>query len=310
MLLVRYRIGFLKLVVIVSLSTGSDAYAALTFGLQFTANATSLYDAATQQLFQDGLNFWDDIIDGHRDEVSRNWVIEVDAFNEPPVDGGILLGSAGPSSLAFSGVVADAHTSNSRFIISTAGRARFNTNPAAVLTLDTIKHEFGHALGIGTLWEDNEVYNDGEDNNSNRTLAVGTPGQYVGQAALAAYRNEFVGQENATFIPVELGGGEGTAHGHWDEQDNFGQSNTGIVDHQGRDLRFELMTGYAAPGDDFLAEFTRQALFDIGFTLHAVAVPEPNSLMLLASLAIMSVALRGRNSRRQPLAGTDKRTDT
>ena len=39
-------------------------------------------------------------------------------------------------------------------------------------------------------------------------------GQYTGAAALDAFKLEF-NQLEATFVPVELDGGAGTANGHW-----------------------------------------------------------------------------------------------
>lgn len=268
------------------------AEAALTFGVTFTPTAQSSLTAGEQQLFTDAVNFWDSIIVDHRDLQSRVWNLTVDTFSQAASGGGVLLGSAGPSALAFSQVVAGAATSDQRFIISTAGEANFNTHPdAGALSLDTVKHEIGHALGIGTLWEDNEVYNDGNGATGNRTLAGGTPGQYVGAAGLAAYQAEFVGQSMAAFIPVELSGGPGTAHGHWNESDDFGQTATGITNILGQDLRDELMTGWASPGTDFVSDMTIGSLFDIGY----VVIPEPTAVALLT---VGGVGLIGRRRTR------------
>ena len=45
-------------------------------------------------------------------------------------------------------------------------------------------------------------------------------------------------------MPVELGGGSGTANGHWDEVED-GADPTGFVSNiTGRDFEFELMTGW------------------------------------------------------------------
>jgi hypothetical protein len=195
----------------------------------------------------------------------------------------------------FSGVVPGAATSNERFVIAGGGNANFNTHPdtnGLGLNLDTIKHEIGHALGFGALWELNEVYNDGNPTNSSRTLDGGTPGQYVGANALAAWQNEYVGQSAATFIPVELAGGPGTAHGHWNEDDNFGQANTGIVRvSDGRDLRHELLTGFASNETAFLSQTTIASFEDIGFIV--VTVPEPSGLAVLGMLGL-GIALRRR----------------
>lgn len=278
-----------------TVACAASASAQLTFTVTFTSQALSDLSVAEQAMFQDALDFWDDVIIDHRDGVARNWELNVNTFSQAASGGGVVLGSAGPSGLIFSNVVADAHTSNQRFIISTGGNANFNVHPdAGALAFSTLTHEIGHALGIGTLWEDNEVYNDGIANNSNRTLAGGTPGEYTGAAALEAWQNEFVGQSSATFVPVELGGGSGTAHGHWNEEDNFGQSLTGIVDQFGRDMRDELMTGYASPNPEFLSNTTVQSLYDIGF--NVIAVPEPGSTGVLLVLATVGVICRRRKT--------------
>jgi hypothetical protein len=268
----------------------------MTFTLSFTGNAQSNLTSGEQQLFQEGIDFWDDVIIGHRDGVARSWNLNVDTISQAASGGGVLLGSAGPSGVIQSNVVAGSHTSNNRFFISTGGSSRFNTHPdAGTLTLDTIKHEIGHALGVGTLWENNEVYNDGISGNSSRTLAGGVAGEFMGANGLAAFQAEFVGQGSAAFIPVELGGGGGTAHGHWNESDDFGQTATGIVDFMGRDMRNELMTGFAAPGDDFFSNMTRQSLVDIGFDVTA-AVPEPGSTAILILVSLGGIAIRRRRS--------------
>ncbi|MGJ8695696.1 MAG: PEP-CTERM sorting domain-containing protein [Verrucomicrobiaceae bacterium] len=264
------------------------ASAAISFSLSYSAQADADLSASDKQNFSDAVAFWDSVIDDHQDLQSRSWTLNVDTFSQAASGGGVLLGSAGPNGLIYSNVVSGSAPSNERFIISTGGQAQFNTHPdAGTLSLDTIKHEMGHALGIGTLWEDNEVYNDGVAANHNRTLTGGTPGEYVGANALAAYQAEFVGQGGAAFIPVELGGGSGTAHGHWNEEDDFGQTATGIVQvGTGNDMRNELMTGWAAPGTDFFSEMTRGSLQDIGFTLEAI--PEPSSVVLsLAGLVFL-----------------------
>ena len=88
-------------------------------------------------------------------------------------------------------------------------------------------YEMAHVLGFGTR-EYNGVYQD--------------EAGYTGVNALEQWRTEF-GQTNATYIPIELGGGSGTADGHWDEitcVSNF----TGITDGNGNDMRNELMGGW------------------------------------------------------------------
>ncbi len=264
----------------------------LLFVLLFGSLLATNLSAAEQQLFTDAVDFWDNIIVDHQDLQSRNWVLGVDTFSQAASGGGVLLGSAGPSGITATNVVAGASTSDGRYLISTGGSASFNLHPdAGSLSIDTIKHEIGHALGIGTLWEDNEVYNDGINGNHNRTLAGGVAGEYVGANALAAWQAEFVGQGAAAFVPVEEQGGGGTAHGHWNENLN-GQGLVGIADANGNDMRDELMTGWASPNPDFVSQTTIQSLVDIGFTVSAI--PEPGSLILLSAGTVLFFGRRRR----------------
>lgn len=166
----------------------------LIFGVRFTSQASSDLTQSEQNLFTNAINFWDAIIIDHQDFGSRTWTLNVDTFSQPASGGGVVLGSAGPSGAAFSGIVPGAATSNQRYIISTGGNANFNVHPdAGAISFDTIIHEIAHALGFGALREDNEVYNDGDPSTGFRTLAGGIPGEYVGANALAAWQNEFVG---------------------------------------------------------------------------------------------------------------------
>ena len=284
---------------IFSFSTFATLHGVLTFSVTFTPQAQTNLTAAEQQMFQDALDFWDDIIIDHRDGASRNYELTVDTFDSAPSGGLITLGSAGPAGLISSGLVTTAHTSNQRFIIATAGQASFNTNAAAgALQASTIRHEIGHALGIGTLWEDNEVQNDGINGNSNRTLPGGTPGQYTGPNGLAAYQLEF--DSGAVFIPIERDGGGGTANGHWNEvADNPAVENApGFDSDPGdggpapsdpflRSLDDELMTGISS-GDKYLSNTTILSLRDLGFnTIDPVFIPEPSGIILLAGSPLM-----------------------
>jgi hypothetical protein len=105
---------------------------------------------------------------------------------------------------------------------------------------DVILHEMGHVIGVGTMWN---TVNMGFAN----TQAVYTAGSgfFAGSAGNAAYTREIkvcvivvrlllnllvILQGNvASQIPVELGGGRGTANAHWDEVDG-GKCCTGALE--------------------------------------------------------------------------------
>jgi hypothetical protein len=143
-----------------------------------------------------------------------------------------------------------------------------------------IAHEMAHVIGFGSLWADNGVYIDGT-------------GKFTGAYALSAYRNEF-NQPNATFVPVDLCGDDGTADGHWAEVcGGFGL--TGIVDRQGRDLAYELMTGWYNRSA-FVSRTTIASFQDIGYTVAQVPAP---ATMTLLGLGLIGIGAGRRNYARQ-----------
>ena len=139
----------------------------------------------------------------------------------------------------------------------------------------------GHVLGIGTLWSSSNVGFAGRQ----ELYTVGS-GQYTGAAGLAAYNNEF--SQSGSFVPVELGGGGGTANGHWNEVDGGGVD-TGIVSRfTGKDFRQELMTGWL-DGGSFISTLTVESMKDLGY----VVIPEPATLFT-GGLSLMLLFLRRR----------------
>jgi len=143
-----------------------------------------------------------------------------------------------------------------------------------------IAHEMAHVIGFGSLWADNRVYVDGT-------------GKFTGAYALTAYRSEF-NQPNATFVPVDICGDDGTADGHWAEVcGGFGL--TGIVDRQGRDLAYELMTGWYNRSA-FVSRTTIASFQDIGYTVAQVPAP---ATMTLLGLGLIGIGAGRRNYARQ-----------
>ena len=289
--------------------------------MEFTADAIANLSNSEKALFTDGINFWSSKISGYRDGVSRDWNLEVDVFSTAASGGVLTLGSAGASGYDISEFVPGSELRHGVFIFSTGGQASFNIhNDAGALDADVIRHEIGHALGIGTLWEANELYNDGDDTNNfsyslglstySRTLRDGTPGQYMGPAALAAYREEF--DADANYVPVELDGGDGTKNGHWNEVvDNRREENGPGFDqnpgdglpapivtageNQGESLDNELMTGVKS-GSMFVSQTTIASLYDIGFEI----VPEPETFaLLLGCFSFLYLKLKRRSPQRR-----------
>lgn len=111
--------------------------------------------------------------------------------------------------------------------------------------LETVIHEMGHVLGIGTLWPRLGLLD----------RAGSRDPRFTGRAATAAYERLFQTRDGRG-VPVEADGGDGTALGHWDES------------------RFtsELMTGFANYRvEDPLSIITVASLQDIGYTVNMKA---------------------------------------
>jgi hypothetical protein len=185
--------------------TASQFNITIQFGDGLTPSQQAIFDAAATR--------WESVIIGDVPDVVTDTGVTIDDLlidaTGADIDGpGGTLGQAGPrglregSNIPYSGVMQ----------FDTADLANMEADGSL---LDVITHEMGHVLGFGTVWNADNVYVDGS-------------GKYTGAAAVAAYQTEFVGQQNAAFVPVELGGGGGTRDGHWNESDVGGP--TGIVD--------------------------------------------------------------------------------
>lgn len=219
---------------------------------------------ATQAAFESAKATWESIITGWKENYTGTTVeIGVSFFN-----GGVggVLGSAGPTQVRFA----------TNYIYASQGQMQFDNDdiPGLGSTFeDVVLHEMGHVLGIGTLWSSSgvgiagyqELYTDGS-------------GTYTGAIGLANYNSEF--DQAGASVPVELGGGSGTADGHWNEVDGGGLD-TGIVSNiTGEDFKNELMTGWLS-GETFISTLTAGSFEDLGYNVDYSAIPEPSSLALL-----------------------------
>lgn len=200
------------------------------------------------------------------------------------IDGaGGILGSAGPQTGGYD---------NSGYLLATTGQMQFDSSDISSLSesvfQSVILHEMAHVIGIGTLWTYNGLYNASaasvNDPNNNQVV-----GQYTGAGGLLGWQVEY--DPAATYVPVEKGGGTGTANGHWNEGDGGGP--TGYISTiTGQDSSFELMTGWLNPGST-IGEVTKGSLLDLGYDV--VVVPEP-AWFALTGLAGFAWTLRRRRA--------------
>ena len=261
----------LRVCMFVLLSCLSQQASAIYIDVNFSGSLTS----SQQALFTQAEQFWENTLTGYQPSINENILSNIVINAEgTAIDGvGGTLGSAGPTFGWTTG----------GYTLAAEGDMRFDTADLAALenngSLESvILHEMAHVLGFGTLWQLNGVYTAGS-------------GQYTGANALSYWQTEF-GQSNASYIPIELGGGEGTAGGHWNEVNN-GAALTGITDTNNTDMRYELMTGWLNT-PTFVSDMTIASFADIGYEVTFSEVPIPAAAYLFLS-ALTGLALLKRN---------------
>lgn len=238
-------------------STVTFSAHAINITLQFDGSL----NATEQAYFTAAETFWEGALTGYQPGITLTNVVIV--ARKVDIDGSSnVLGRAGPESSLFQG----------GFWVAATGLMEFDTADLPNMISNgsfttVVLHEMAHVLGFGTQWNVSggpQLYTNGS-------------GQFTGANAVAAFRTEF-NQPGASFVPVELGGGVGTADAHWNE--NSGTSPVGLVDGQGRDMQFELMTGWInTPA--FVSQTTLASFVDIGYSI--TAVPEPAALLLFVA---------------------------
>lgn len=237
-----------------------------------------------------------------------------------PIDGvGGILGAAGPTALAISQESIGTRSSPflvRQYAIPTTSLMQFDVADANRADFfDTVLHEMGHALGIGSVWELNGVIDTvAGDASPHRGLLSLRNGEYhyTGSNGLRGFREES-GHIRANYVPVENGFGPGTALGHWKDDNWFFNPRNGS--------RTELMTPFATTSPVFISEATWGSLADIGYAVEGYnngflprdsarpffpkrgfgsqqfnrvsAIPEPSSI------AVISLMLTGLLARRR-----------
>lgn len=142
--------------------------------------------------------------------------------------------------------------------VAQTSQINFDPNTVAGFTQDELQdvliHEMAHALGFGTLWEANNLIQP--------IPPRGGILQYRGINARRTFAEEAgFNVPQVGFVPLEQGGGPGTALSHWDN-DNF------FFNSIAQDNRIELMTGFFIPNTDrFISETTFATLVDLGYVV-------------------------------------------
>ena len=117
--------------------------------------------------------------------------------------------------------------------------------------ISTVTHEFGHVLGVGTLWDD-FLRDPSVDGNANADT------HFDGPLTVSAF-NAIGGRSyRGAKVPVQSGGERGSSDSHWRES-VFG---------------IELMTPYIELGPQPLSRITVESLADIGYEVNLTAADQ------------------------------------
>lgn len=152
------------------------------------------------------------------------------------IDGsGGILGQAGPTSMRAGSYLPATATMQ----FDSADAVNFNSQG---LFDEIVTHEMIHSVGFGSIW-------------SYKGLVSGYG--YLGAQGLAEYNALLAvkGLAPATAVPLESGGGSGTAGSHWSET---------VFGH-------ELMTGWINSAPDPLSKMTVAALGDLGYQVNTAS---------------------------------------
>ncbi|MCA9076122.1 MAG: hypothetical protein KDA93_13925, partial [Planctomycetaceae bacterium] len=192
-----------------------------------------------QAIFTQAADRWAEVITGDLvDEFVAGVYVDdlvIDAY-AVPIDGvSGTLGRAAPTSF------------RSGSLLPTRGFMEFDTADIAALEIagelfNTILHEMGHVLGIGTLWDDFALL----------TGAGTADPQFTGTEATAWYNAIFDNTPAEPSVPVANTGGAGTRDSHWRESV----------------FQTEIMTGFLNGASDELSLVTVGSLDDLGYLVH------------------------------------------
>ena len=212
--------------------------------------------AAQRQLFQNAATRWEEVIRGDLPNTQLNKRAGLCGQGEPAFNGNVddiviyanVAPRDGPGNVLASAGPCLTRSGNG---LTTYGIMNFDSADSNGPELfETILHEMGHVLGIGTLWTNFGLVN----------FSGGCPAnpRYTGSSA----RSEWQALGGSGNVPVEADGGPGTRCGHWDE---------GVFNN-------ELMTGFSeGSANEPLSRLTAGSLQDMGYQVNKGAA-NPYSL--------------------------------
>lgn len=230
----------------------SNRVLAYPSGFNIELDFVSAVDSVHEAVFRQAASRWEDVVTGDLPDITFSspenleWCADGAGTRSAPIDDLLILVRVdsidGPGeTLGQAGPCAARQTSGGDFLTSVLGNMTFDEADLDQLAgegllEETILHEMGHVLGIGTLW-------------SSHGLLVGEGSSdpfYVGPAGRSAFRQ--IGGDSYTGSPVPVAntGEEGTRDAHWREA---------VLDS-------ELMTGFLNNTSNPLSLLTVESLGD------------------------------------------------
>jgi hypothetical protein len=174
--------------------------------VQFTTGSESFSSAMTTAV-REAAMFWENVISYSGFNGSHQMTIQVGGSNQEWTAGRKVLASANPDNGSLD--------ANGRWM-PTSGIANINNNPMAIESLTSsidsfrrvIIHEFGHVLGLGTLWARN-----------GRSLTNNMTGTYNANTYAGLAYGELLSVFSPSAIPLTINQKDDTSnYSHWREE--------------------------------------------------------------------------------------------